>query len=264
MTSPVFELLLFHVDSVPLTIRLAEASVDGVIVDWESSGKQARQAGWDTQIALPDPEALSQLKLACACPLLCRIDHQPQTLHRQVEAALVGGGEEILLPMIRTPAEVEFFLGLLNGRCRASILVETQAAVDCIAELTRFPLYRIYIGLNDLAIDRREKRSIFLPLIDGTVERIREQATIPLGIAGLTHPLGGWPIPARLLLREMARLDCRFSFLRLAFYRDATCYPPTELVKAIRAEWSRALARGVEEIEADRLALQQAVRAHLP
>jgi hypothetical protein len=75
------------------------------------------------------------------------------------------------------------------------------------------------VGLNDLAIDRACP-NIFQAVIDGTVENIRQAFTVPFGFAGLTLPDRGFPIPCRLLIGEMARLKCQFSFLRRSFHRD--------------------------------------------
>ena len=52
----------------------------------------------------------------------------------------------------------------------------------------RRPLSRVYVGLNDLMIDRRGG-SLFAPLVDGTVDHVARAvagAGIPFGVAGLT------------------------------------------------------------------------------
>jgi hypothetical protein len=85
--------------------------------------------------------------------------------------------------------------------------------------LGKLPLSRVYVGLNDLAIDRK-KRFIFSALADGTVDYIRQYIKVPFGFAGLTLPDCGYPIPANLLYSEMARLLCSFAFLRRSFLRD--------------------------------------------
>ena len=51
-------------------------------------------------------------------------------------------------------------LDLVAGRCGLGILIETQDAVDRAAALARRPLSRIYVGLNDLRIDRRSDRAV--------------------------------------------------------------------------------------------------------
>ena len=85
----------------------------------------------------------------------------------------------------------------------------------------RRPLSRLYVGLNDLMIDRRSP-TLFAALVDGTVERVRGAvpARIPFGVAGLTLPERGYPVPCRLLAAELARLDAAFTFLRRSFIAD--------------------------------------------
>jgi hypothetical protein len=121
--------------------------------------------------------------------------------------------------MVRHSYEVLTVLNQVQERCRVGIMVETADAACRIDELARLPLSRIYIGLNDLSIDRRLP-NIFASLADGSVERICTACSMPVGFAALTVPEGGAPIPCRLLMGELARLDCSFSILRRAFFAD--------------------------------------------
>jgi len=90
----------------------------------------------------------------------------------EVEQAVGAGADEVLLPMIQTAEAVEAALGLAAGRCGVGILIETVRAVGLAEELAGLPLTRVYVGLNDLAIERRTP-SIFAAVADGTVERVR-------------------------------------------------------------------------------------------
>jgi hypothetical protein len=110
------------------------------------------------------------------------------------------------------------------------------------------------VGLNDLAIDRGE-RNIFRAVLDGTVERVRRHFSIPFGFGGLTLPERGDPIPCRLLMGEMIRLGCNFSFLRRSFFRDTGGEDLPRHVSRIHEALRAAEGRSVEEIERDRAAL---------
>jgi hypothetical protein len=129
------------------------------------------------------------------------------------------GADEILLPMVRNAEEVDRTLDLVAGRCDVGILIETQDGVDRAAELARRPLSRIYVGLNDLRIDRRST-VLFGPLVDGTVDAVRAVVTGPFGVAGLTLPECGAPVPAELVAAELVRLGADFTFLRRSFTAD--------------------------------------------
>jgi len=128
---------------------------------------------------------------------------------------------EVLLPMVRRPEEVDAALDVLAGRRPLGILVETVEAVRRVEELVRRPVGRVYVGLNDLMIDRGG-RNLFAALVDGTVDRVRAAvpAGIAFGVAGLTLPEAGHPVPSRLLAAELARLDASFTFLRRSFHAD--------------------------------------------
>ncbi len=165
--------------------------------------------------------------------------------------------------MVRSAAEVEQALEWVGGRCGLGILVETEDAVRGAAALGALPLSRVYVGLNDLMIDRGGS-ALFEPLVDGTVERVREHFRVPFGVAGLTLPDLGDPVPCRLLMAEMARLRCDFSFLRRSFHRDVERGSIASGVAEIRAAIERARRRGPGEIERNRMEQVAAVGGKLP
>ena len=254
-----FELLLFSTD--PETVsRYTEAGVDGFIVDWERMGKETRQAGADTEINKDTPEDLRRVRAATNARLLCRLNQPGPWTPGEIEEAVAGGADELLIPMVRSPEEVLEAIRLAAGRCGVGILIETLDAVRHAAQLARLPISRAYVGLNDLSIERRS-RSIFEPLTDGLVDGIRPLFTIPFGLAGLTLPECGRPIPCRLLIGEITRLSCGFSFLRRSWRRDMAGREPRAELLRIRAAIERARRRSAEEIARDRAELVETVAA---
>jgi hypothetical protein len=219
------DLFLFTVD--PGWGRdVVAAGAAGIVVDWERRGKARRQQGEGTQINADTAEDLDRMRAATGGRLLCRVNgHGPWTA-AEVDRAIAGGADEILLPMVRTTDEVDRTLDLVAGRCGLGILIETQDAVDRAASLARRPLSRVYVGLNDLRIDRRSTE-LFRPLVDGTVDAVRAEVPLPFGVAGLTVPDGGAPVPALLLAAELIRLGADFTFLRRAFTADMAGRDPS-------------------------------------
>jgi hypothetical protein len=257
-----FALLLFTTETA--YARAAEAAgVDGFVVDWEGIGKRSRQRGADTEVSGDTPEDLSGVRGAVASPVVCRINRLGPQTSGEVEDAVARGADEVLLPMVTAPGEVEKVLELVDGRCGVGILVETERAVACAPELGRLPLSRAYVGLNDLAIERRSN-SIFDAVVDGTAERVRESFEAPFGFGGLTLPDQGSPVPCRLLIGEMARLRCDFGFLRRSYRRDVAPDEQAGAVAAIRAELARAAARGPAEVRRDREELAAALGGLVP
>jgi hypothetical protein len=252
-----FELLLFTTD--PDYARAAVAAgVDGVVIDWEGIGKRSRQAQADTEVNSDSPQDLSRIRAAVSSRVICRINPLgPQTAD-EVEEAIARGADELLLPMAVGAGEVEQLLDLVAGRCGVGILVETEQAVESAAELARLPLSRAFVGLNDLAI-ARDSASIFDAVADGTVERVRRSFTLPFGFGGLTLPDRGSPVPCRLLVAEMARLGCSFSFLRRSYRADVEAGEQASAVAAIRRALRAASERSRESAERDREDLARAI-----
>lgn len=230
------ELLLFSSD--PEIVRQAErGAVDGFVVDWENNGKRDRQRGFDTQVNHDTLEDLRRVVEMTRRPVLCRVDND-SGLEQSIEAAVEGGASEILLPMVRSPHEVDRALRLVADRARVGILVETNEAIAAARVLGRMPLSRIYVGLNDLSIERNS-RNIFRPLVDGSIDEIRPHIKCPFGVAGVTLPEYGDPIPSRLLMNELVRLECSFTFLRRSFLSDSRGLDITDSLRAIREELDR-------------------------
>ena len=220
MVSTEFQLFLFATDK-QIILPAVAADISGFVVDWENKGKYERQKEADTQINYDSPETLQYVRSLTDAHIICRVNRNIclQECKEEISLALDGGANEILLPMVRTVKEVESVLNFVRGRCAVGILIETQAAVELVAELGALPLSRVYVGLNDLAIDRK-KRNIFSAVKDGTVDHVRQYIKVPFGFAGLTLPGYGYPVPAKFLYSEMARLQCSFTFLRRSFLRD--------------------------------------------
>jgi len=249
MTTRDFDLLLFSV--IPTVINEALAGgIRTVIVDLEKRGKQTRQKGYDTQINEHFFEDIYTVKSNTAARVITRINPCWQDSQNEIDQALAFGTDEILLPMVRSVEEVERTLRCVDGRCELGILIETVEAVNLSRELSTLPLGRVYVGLNDLAIDRR-LANIFLSVIDGTIDGIRGYFSQPFGFGGLTLPGFGVPVPSELLISECARLRSDFSFLRRSFFRDTAGKDISQAVPVMLQAVAAAFQRSEAELAQD-------------
>jgi hypothetical protein len=251
-----FELLLFYKD-VLSAHEAIDAGVNGIILDWESKGKTSRQISYDTQISVHNKHTLLEARQLNS-NLICRVNGFPFFSEEEVKTAIDAGANEILLPMVRSPHEIEHVLHLINGQCAMGILVETTDATQRIEELVQFPLKRVYVGLNDLHIDSKSA-NLFEPFRDGSLDRLRASCPLHFGIAGLTHPNAGSPIPCHLLLGEMVRLNTNFSFLRRSYYHALKEYSAVDIVESIHNRITILKKRTDFEIAEDRKALYEKI-----
>jgi hypothetical protein len=255
------DLFVFTVDPC-FASDVVAAGAAGLVVDWERRGKHRRQAGEGTEINDHTVEDLSRVRAATSGRVLCRLNGVGPWTRQEVEQAVARGADEVLVPMVRTPDEVDLVLDLVAGRAGVGILVETVDAVRRVDELAARPLSRLYVGLNDLRIDRGST-VLFAPLVDGTVDEVRAACAMPFGVAGLTVPGGGHPVPTRLLAGELARLDASFTFLRRSFHADVVGRDLGVAVPAILADMAEARARTAAQVAADRVDLHAAVGRRL-
>jgi len=244
-----FDFFLFSIDPL-FAQKAALAGIDAILIDWESKDKERRQVGNDTEINQHTPEDLRRMRQALSIPIICRLNGYSDSTSAEMEQAITLGANELLLPMVRSVWEVDQLLNRAQGRVKIGILIETLDAIRIASDLASLPLSRVFVGLNDLAIERRSKQ-LFAPIADGTIERLRSKFTVPFGFGGITLPEYGDPIPCSLLVKEMLRLDCQFSFLRRSFYRDIRGRNLSMEIPRIKT-WIQSLRhRSQAEIEED-------------
>lgn len=232
-----FKYYLFH-SSLQRTLEGLESGITGVVVDLETMGKEGRQLLYNTQISEQKLSDLCELRRYSSAYIICRINGGKYTSEKEILEVTESGANEILVPMITNLKQMEFLIKVVPKGVNLSIMIETNEAVKLAEDLGSYPISRVFVGLNDLSIDRKQK-NIFLPLIDGTVESIRTHMKCEFGVAGLTHPSSGYPIPCKLLINEMKRLRCTFGFLRRSYYKDLNIYTQQEIIDALTLEFSK-------------------------
>ena len=230
------ELFVFYANE-RLTKSCLEAGIDGIVVDLENSEKRYRQSLYNTQINKHDFNTLKEARLLFKGDLICRVNGGDKISGDEIQKAIDYGANYIMLPMIKVASEVERVLKIINGRAKCIPMIELHEAVINRSSIGALPVEKIYVGLNDLAISRNS-RNIFTPMIDGTMDEIRASTSINLGVAGLTHPQLGQPIPSGFLLNEMKRLNCGFTFLRRSFFKDSKTHPVAEILSDIRYDYA--------------------------
>lgn len=250
-TDPLFEFWLFTTDTL-FAQSCIEGGITGIFIDWEYIGKDQRQEGARLECNHDSLEDLIRMRKAVQAKIICRINAFGPHTPEEVEMALSGGADVIMLPMVRNPAEVEAFLSSLDGRTECGILVETTHAISHASELSSLPLDYVYVGLNDLALSRGS-HNIFRAISDGTVEQLRSTFSgTKFGFGGITLLDRGSPLPFPLLLREMVALDCNFSFLRRSFKSDIPGRNISFEINRIKQAMREYRQRSLAEIQHDR------------
>jgi hypothetical protein len=244
-----------------LTGQISALSLAALAIDLETLGKVNRQDGFDTSISVDTIETLASVRTIEPAHLIARINGVNRSTGQEVEQVIEAGADEILVPMVRHPDEVEQILRVVDGRLTVGVMIETSDAVTHRTALAALPLTRAYVGLNDLWIERRTPTR-FHALIDGTVDSLCEAfESTPFGVAGLTHPAAGFPLPCSLLIGELARIDVDFTFLRRSFFAAIENEAPAVVIAAIKDSIRTAESRGETDLHADRRAFVSAVEA---
>jgi hypothetical protein len=257
------KLFLFYNGS--LAIDMAKSSsIDGLVIDCESFQKHDRQIHFDTEINEYTPKEVSIVRRELPDTyLICRINGftAPSEVAKQAvspceeaHVAVELGANEIFLPMVQSISQIEDVLERISNKSSLSLMIETPWAVEHAAALDRLPIKRVFVGLNDLMI-QYGSQNLFENVFNGTVQKIRNNIRhAEFGFGGLTLPSYGAPIPCELLMSELARMRCDFTFLRRSFYRDITHskISARKAIDTIQSAWNQCTERSSEQIEVDR------------
>lgn len=201
--------------------RIAEKSgVDRIWIDLETLGKEERQKNMDcvkSHHTVNDVRIMS--KLLTKSELMVRVNPWNINSEKEIEDVISAGAERIMLPMWKTPDEVNKFLQLVNRRTATTLLLETKEAVRCIDEVLCNPLLdEIHIGLNDLHLSYG-LNFMFELLTNGVVEDLCKKmnaAGIKYGFGGIAQ-IGTGTLPAENILIEHYRLKSTGVILSRGF-----------------------------------------------
>jgi HpcH/HpaI aldolase/citrate lyase family len=255
-------------DDAELAGAADEAGVDRVGLDLERLGKHERQGAYP-HLRISDhrveqlPSLRARLRRAQA---FARVNPLNLDSGGEIDRALGAGAEVLMLPYFHTAAEVETFVRLVRGRAFVSLLLETAAAADDVAAITRVRgVGEIVAGLNDLSLDLGFSNQFTL-LVSPVLERVAGEvraAGLPFGFGGLADPENdALPVAPSLVYAQYPRLGATRAFVARKF--TALGLRPGDLKQGVarcRAELGRWQARSRKELEAARDELAAAAGA---
>lgn len=256
-----------------LASHAESCGVGRIFIDLEYIGKNERQGHLDTLISkhsLADVPIISNA--IKSSELLVRLNPLYDGTNQEVEEAVSGGADLLMLPMFKDSTELQTFTEIVDGRAPIIPLVETVSAVQDIEQIvTVRGIKEIYIGLNDLHLDMG-LRFMFEPLASGLVDELAgkiKDAGLSFGFGGIAR-VGEGIIPGETVLGEHVRLGSSSVILSRTFHRksggneefQANIDLQTELKKLNNA-WDELQNRSEAEAQSDFLRLQSVVSEYL-
>ena len=258
------DLRFMLITAVPEVARHAEAAgIDRIFIDTEVAGKAERQGHVDTHKAahsLADvPAVAAGLD---AAELMVRLNPPSAHSATEVDQAIAGGAQRLMLPWFHSADEVQAFLSAVDGRVPVTLLVETPAALSRLPVL--LPLLgqddEIYFGLNDLRLGMGLD-FLFEPLAAGLLDEPARQcraAGVAFGFGGVGR-VGQGALPSDWIMGEHVRLGSRWVVLSRAFHGGAECLADIKAqldladeVSALQAVEEHFRGAGADELAANR------------
>ncbi len=211
---------MFITNNPQVALVAEKTGVDRIWVDLETLGKEERQKNLNTvksKHSIDDVRALA--KLLTKSELMVRINPINDQSKDEIEQVIKAGAKRIMLPMWKTGEEAKWFLDVVGGRVKTTLLLETKEAVECVDEVLSHPLLdEIHVGLNDLHLSYGLK-FMFELLSNGTVEKLCakfKKRGVPYGFGGIAR-LGQGMLPAEKIIIEHYRLGSTRAILSRSF-----------------------------------------------
>ena len=257
-------LLYYLITRDPAFAAHAEAcGADRIMVDLEVRGKEERQGLLDTIISAHGLDDVAVVRRALShSELVTRVNPLWEGTRDEVDGALENGTDRFMLPMFRTPRQLDEFLTIVDGRAPVTGLLETKTALEDVENISSVEGVDDYhIGLTDLHIEY-EMSFLFQCLGEGLLDPAAQtfrRKGIPFGFGGIAH-IGTGSLPAELLIAEHMRLGSSRVILGRVFRGGAESLEElraqglaleVEISRVTRAAM-KALARDARQIEADR------------
>jgi hypothetical protein len=214
-------LKLMYITNNPDVALIAEKyGVDRVWVDLETIDKAERQHNMDTVKSQHQISDIAKIKpLLTKAEMLVRVNHLYPGSQQEIDQVIAAGADIIMLPMWKTPEDLETFVKMVGGRAKTMPLLETKEAAECLEEALKVPgIDMMHIGLNDLHLSYHLP-FMFQLLSNGTVEHLCsliKKAGIPYGFGGIAK-LGEGLLPCEMVLQEHYRLGSSMAILSRSF-----------------------------------------------
>ncbi len=212
--------LMILADDPQSAIAAQNAGIDRIFYDLEYIGKAARQAGRNAVLSHNDIDLIPELrKVITTSQLLVRTNPIHAYSKAEVEKAIGYGSDILMLPMVMDQHDVEQYVGLVGGKAKVCIMVETAAAMARLDKILAVPgVDEIFVGLNDLHISMG-LTFMFELLSGGLVEYIADKcsrAGVPFGFGGIAR-IGEGDLPSDYILGEHVRLGSTSVILSRTF-----------------------------------------------
>ena len=225
-----------------------------LMVDLERLGKASRQAGLNTFISTHEMADVARIRAAApSTPLMVRVNPVHAGSAAEIDAALQGGADLLMLPMFKSADTLRDFVRMVDGRKPVVPLLETAEALACIEDWTALPgLWEVYVGLNDLHLSLGLD-FMFEPLARGDVQKVAlcsRARGLRFGFGGIAR-LDEGMLPGRAVLAEHVRLGSQAVILSRTFHRSESEGSLESHVQALREAEQALAARTPAQVQAD-------------
>lgn len=197
-----------------------KAGVDIIFIDLEVLGKSERQGHVDSVKSVHDIGDIAKIKpLLTSAKILVRVNPPNKETCSEIEKAIEGGADIIMLPMFETIEEILCAIDQIDGRCEFYPLIETPLAVELVPRLIKLKgIQGFHFGLNDLHLAMGFKFMFEVMLWPKFIDAVKvfDENNVFFGIGGVSK-VGTGALLSDVIIRENFRVGSKRVILSRSF-----------------------------------------------
>ena len=127
--------------------------IDSFFIDLEIIGKEKRQKNRNTLISYHQLNDINDVRgFIEKTSLGVRTNPIHENIKKEINECISRGADVLMLPMFKRLDEINYYIELVNGRCKIDLLFETPESLQLINQIPYKDVRFIHFGINDLSI----------------------------------------------------------------------------------------------------------------
>ncbi len=207
--------------------------IDSFFIDLEIIGKEKRQKNKNTLISYHEINDIRRVRdYLNKTSLGVRTNPIYENIKNEINECISMGADVLMLPMFKKIDEINYYIDLVNGRCKIDLLLETPESLEIINKIPYKNIRFIHFGINDLSLALNYKMMFQMYLDEklSIATNYLMKNNLIFGIGGV-GAIGSLPISPDLIFSAAIKHGAKRLILSRSFLKKID---PNNITKSFR------------------------------